>query len=128
MTDKELDGILNRLDLDRRRKKDLQLVKAKAEMDSIDREYVAYYDGVYDALKAVEVLMAEGGKDNGVTIQQWISVEERLPTEEDADDFGAVLAIHKAARKKYYHWRIVADNPFDFTCWMSIPEGPEVAK
>ena len=61
---------------------------------------------------------------NGVTIQKWISVEERLPTEADADDVGAVLAIHKAARKKYYHWRSVADNPFDFTYWMPLPEPP----
>lgn len=62
---------------------------------------------------------------NGVTIQQWISVEERLPTEADADDVGAVLAIHKAARKKYYHWRSVADNPFDFTHWMPLPQPPK---
>lgn len=73
---------------------------------------------------------------NGVTIQQdqfrevtkmigWISVEERLPTEDDGDAVGAVLAIHKAAKKKYWHWGNVAENPYDFTCWMPLPEPPK---
>jgi len=64
MTDKELDKIRQRLELERQRKQDIQLIKAKAEMDNISRETTAYYDGVYDALKAVEVLMAKGGTDN----------------------------------------------------------------
>ena len=32
---------------------------AKAEMEAIDREYVAYYDGAYDAIKAVKAFMAK---------------------------------------------------------------------
>lgn len=66
MTNKELDIIRNRLEQERQRKQDIQMIKAKAEMDNINRETVAYYDGVYDALKAVEVLITEGGTDNGV--------------------------------------------------------------
>ena len=62
---------------------------------------------------------------NGVTIQKWISVEERLPTEDDGDAVGAVLAIHKAAKKKYWHWGNVAENPYDFTCWMPLPQPPK---
>ena len=65
MTNKELDIIRNRLEQERQRKQDIQMIKAKAEMDNINRETVAYYDGVYDALKAVEVLIAEEGRDNG---------------------------------------------------------------
>lgn len=65
MTNKELDIIRNQLELERQRKQDIQMIKAKAEMDNISRETTAYYDGVYDALKAVEVLIAEEGKDNG---------------------------------------------------------------
>lgn len=58
-------------------------------------------------------------------VGKWIPVTERLPTDADADDLGAVLAVHKASRKKYYHWRSVADNPFDFTHWMPLPEAPK---
>ena len=62
---------------------------------------------------------------NGVTVQEWISVKDRLPTIYDADADNCVLAIHKASNKKYYHWRSVANNPFDFTHWMKTPQPPK---
>ena len=61
---------------------------------------------------------------NGVTVQEWVPVTERLPTIYDADDDNCVLAIHKATNKKYYHWRSVANNPFDFTYWTRTPHPP----
>ena len=63
--------------------------------------------------------------DSGVTVQEWVSVTERLPTIYDADDDNCVLAIHKATNKRYYHWRSVADNPFDFTYWTRTPKPPK---
>ena len=62
---------------------------------------------------------------NGVTVQEWVSVKDRLPTIYDADADNCVLAIHKASNKRYYHWRSVADNPFDFTHWMKTPQPPK---
>ena len=62
---------------------------------------------------------------NGVTVQEWISVKDRLPTIYDADADNCVLAIHKASNKRYYHWRSVANNPFDFTHWMKTPQPPK---
>ena len=62
---------------------------------------------------------------NGVTVQEWISVKDRLPTIYDADADNCVLAIHKASNKRYYHWRSVANNPFDFTHWMKTPPPPK---
>lgn len=53
MTEKDLDAILDNLDRRAYQKKEIKLAKAKAEMDAIDREYTAYYDGAYDAIKAV---------------------------------------------------------------------------
>jgi len=79
-----------------------------------------FFSRSVDAEKCVDYLIA-----NGVTIQEWISVEERLPTEDDGDAVGAVLAIHKAAKKKYWHWGNVAENPYDFTCWMPLPRPPK---
>ena len=61
---------------------------------------------------------------NGVTVQEWISVDDMLPTIYDADDDNCVLAIHKAINKRYHHWRSVADNPFDFTYWTRTPQPP----
>ena len=62
---------------------------------------------------------------NGVTVQEWISVKDRLPTIYDADADSCVLAIHKSGNKRYYHWRSVANNPFDFTHWMKTPQPPK---
>ena len=62
---------------------------------------------------------------NGVTVQEWISVKDRLPIIYDADADNCVLAIHKASNKRYYHWRSVANNPFDFTHWMKTPQPPK---
>ena len=62
---------------------------------------------------------------NGVTVQEWISVKDRLPTIYDADADNCVLAIHKASNKRYYHWQSVANNPFDFTHWMKTPQPPK---
>ena len=62
---------------------------------------------------------------NGVTVPEWISVKDRLPTIYDADADNCVLAIHKASNKRYYHWRSVANNPFDFTHWMKTPQPPK---
>ena len=62
---------------------------------------------------------------NGVTVQEWISVKDRLPTIYDADADNCVLAIHKSGNKRYYHWRSVANNPFDFTHWMKTPQPPK---
>lgn len=65
---------------------------------------------------------------HGVTVQEWISVKDRLPTIYDADADNCVLAIHKASNKRYYHWRSVANNPFDFTHWMKTPQPPKGEK
>ena len=62
---------------------------------------------------------------HGVMVQEWISVKDRVPTIYDADEDNCVLAIHKASKKRYYHWRSVADNPFDFTHWMKTPQPPK---
>ncbi len=36
---------------------------------------------------------------NGVTVQKWIPVTERLPTREDANETESILAIHKEERR-----------------------------
>ena len=63
MTDKELDLLLLRLTNARLQKKDIALAKAQAEIDTIRREYEAYWDGVYDAIKEVKgTLCREEGR------------------------------------------------------------------
>lgn len=63
---------------------------------------------------------------NGVTVQEWISTDERLPNEEDADVAGCVLAIEISdgfARR----WEIegIQRCPEYFTRWMPLPQPPK---
>ena len=59
------DEIISRLSDRANRKRDMKQAKAKAEFDAIDREYTAYIDGVYDAIKQIraeEELAGKGGE------------------------------------------------------------------
>ena len=86
---------------------------------------VTVYCKPFEQFQDVLRRAAESLADDGVTVQQWIPVTERLPSEEDADDDACVMAIHKASKRRCFHWRSVADNPFDFTHWMPMPEPPK---
>ena len=55
MTLKELDAIVDRLDSARQHKKQIQLTKAQAEIDAINRCATAYYDGLYDMAREIKV-------------------------------------------------------------------------
>lgn len=59
LDEKKLNAILSELDKKRQHKKDIQLAKAQAEIAAIQREYEAYYDGLYDAIKAVKNILSD---------------------------------------------------------------------
>lgn len=61
--------------------------------------------------------------ENGVTVPRWIPVEERLPTEDDADERGCVSVIHINGSKNIWHWSC-ADSIL-VTHWMPLLKGPE---
>lgn len=62
---------------------------------------------------------------NGVTVQQWIPVSERLPTEEDSDDNGFVYAYTAEKRKIIALWTDVCRFSEFVTHWMPLPEPPK---
>lgn len=103
------------------------------DINSIIRimERAKEYQGINYALeKAVHELIQEVEKlklkteDTDTVLMTWISTQERLPTENDANVDFEVLANHIACKKQSWHWRSVAENPFDFTSWMPIPKAP----
>ena len=57
MKAEELDSIVSRLDSIYQNKKHIQLAKAQAEVDTINRCALAYYDGLYDMAKEVAKLL-----------------------------------------------------------------------
>ena len=71
-------------------------------------------------------LIADHMISNGVTVQEWISVKDRLPTREDANETESILAINKD--EKYvgrWVWDIVARWHTEFTYWMPLPQPPK---
>lgn len=54
MLPEKLQAISDRLMDKRSRKADIARAKALAELETIQRESAAYFDGVYDALRAVQ--------------------------------------------------------------------------
>lgn len=66
---------------------------------------------------------------NGVTVQQWTPVTERLPTRDDANETESILAIHKNdGFVGRWIWDIVVRFPTEFTHWMPLPEPPKEGK
>lgn len=68
---------------------------------------------------------------NGVTVQKWIPVSERLPSFEDAiqptvDDDPSVLAVFKVDdRPRIYCIDVIRRHPEKFTYWMPLSEPPK---
>ncbi len=63
MTTKDLEVIADQLTSRREHKKQIQLTKAKAEIETIQREAEAYWDGIYDAIKAVKNILPDPPKE-----------------------------------------------------------------
>ena len=64
---------------------------------------------------------------NGVTVQEWISVKDRLPEEEDANEEGTVLVRYIDERPKYQliEWELLWLCSRGISHWMSVPTPPE---
>lgn len=58
---------------------------------------------------------------NGVTIQRWISVEERFPTEEDTGENKSVIVRDVLGRMRVVYFEFVRLYKEEFTHWMSFP-------
>ena len=99
---------------------EMQIREERIKEMAKDLEQTGMLEGYSRCVIAAQELI-----DAGWSKQAWISVEERLPTEQDVGDDCGVIAIHKRSTKRYFHWRSVADNPFDFTHWMPLPEPPK---
>lgn len=60
----DVEKALANLERARGRKRDVQIAKAQAELEAVNREYEAYLDGIYDMAKELnKVCIREERKD-----------------------------------------------------------------
>ena len=99
-----------------------------------DREKLIDVVWKIDTMRAVGVELSECVDhliSNGVTVQKWIPVSERLPSFEDAIqptvyDDPAVLAVFKFDdRPRIWCIDVIRRNPEKFTHWMPLPSLPK---
>ena len=63
---------------------------------------------------------------NGVIIQEWIPISNRLPTKEDTYDGATILAVDKEyGIADPWSLESVLKYPQDFICWTQVPQPPK---
>jgi hypothetical protein len=62
---------------------------------------------------------------NEPNLNNWIPVSERLPTKEDADEFGNVLILRENERKSITRFDMVRFCDKETTMWQLLPKLPE---
>ena len=63
------------------------------------------------------------------TLQNWVPISERLPTNEDAQPAGNVLAIEKHNGLVTSRvWDVVVRYSSEFTHWMPVPRLPVIER
>lgn len=80
-------------------------------MDNYDATEIAYKNGY-----------AQGYEDGS---PKWIPVSKRLPTEEDANEDGEVLVLHRSGLCEALFWDDVARYHAMLSHWMPLPEPPK---
>lgn len=74
MTGEQLEQIFNDLTRAHARKRDNALIKAKAEIEAINREDTAYYDGVYDTIREINKALSQEAWISALIDQGYLAV------------------------------------------------------
>lgn len=93
--------------------------KCHSFMSCAECDHYGEHDGNCRNTYIAESLIADG-----VTVQEWISVNDRLPTEEDAIEGGFVLA-NTEEKVIIVLWSDVCRFSEFVTHWMPMPEPPK---
>ena len=74
----------------------------------------------------IPILMEQKSLAEKQATSEWISVKDRLPTRDDANQNYSVLAINKRdGIPGEWVYDSVALYPGEYTYWMPLPEPPE---
>ena len=86
---------------------------------------------IWTAPQTIEI-MVDALIANGVTFQEWISVEERLPeygekviAGDTIEDYVGIATLQKDKFGDYWLWRDTELEFGEFTHWMPLPQPPK---
>lgn len=108
------------------REKLIELFNDAGEMLAVDEAVAAELSGCENGwIKDKMGFIADNLISNGVTVQKWIPVSERLPEKNTtviaATDYGVVFQALYA----YDGWDLWEGNEVNITHWMPLPEPPK---
>lgn len=103
----------------------------KKLIELLNKAHAEYY-AKCDFSKGYMETLADSLLANGVTFAtdtnvdcEWISVADRLPTVDDADEVDHIMAIIKGDEfAQIFCWRSIVNLPEVFTHWMPLPTPP----
>ena len=108
-----------------------KLIELVDEAEEHATDICVFYDSCEDCPgrkygnKCRDYLKADHLIAHGVTVQEWISVKDRLPIEEDAINGGFVLAYTAENKVIIALWSDVCRFSEFVTHWMPLPEPPK---
>ena len=91
-------------------------------------DHITYKEGIgicYDSALAKVIEDAYMTLKNGVTVQEWISVKDRLPTEEDASNGGYVFAYNTHDKVIIATYQDVIRFSDFVKYWTHLPQPPK---
>lgn len=92
-------------------------------MDGLKEKLVGLLSQV-QYLGGLEEKIADHLIFNGVVVQRWIPVDERLPTSADGNWMGRVLGLAVDGAVSSWPFFAIEQNLDYFTHWMPIPKVP----
>ena len=95
-------------------------------LKQIDRNVDAIIRWIEKVDRLIPILMEQKSLAEKQATSEWISVKDRLPTRDDANQNYSVLAINKRdGIPGEWVYESVAIYPGEYTYWMPLPEPPE---
>ena len=103
-------------------------MKEKLEVIAHLGDHITYKENIgicYDSAIAKVIENAYMALKNGVTVQEWISVKDRLPTEEDATNGGFVFAYNTNNKVIIATYQDVVRFSDFVKYWTHLPQQPK---
>lgn len=103
------------------------------ELRSVAEELSSYADLMDNSARAMEDLLRDNEKLKAASVQQWISVEEKLPEPgmrviiARPYEPGQPLRVEQGCYSTNGWWKVYGTNVKRVKYWMPMPEPPEVA-